>query len=116
MAAGGNTKKAKTMKNEDLKQIVEINFSATRALLQAQSDMSAIQFGEVQKELKAVRDHQVWQNGKLEKHEEQYKVIQWLAKHKGLTAIAIILFVFGSMWLYDNLCIWDIIEWLKLIL
>ena len=51
------------MKNEELKMILNSQFTAVRALVEARADAQDAQ-------LKEIREHQKWQNGKLERHDK----------------------------------------------
>ncbi len=52
------------MRNDDLKLILDTQFSAVRATIMAESEVQNIK-------IDAIVDHQVWQNDKLSKHGKQ---------------------------------------------
>jgi len=52
------------MRNDDLKLILDTQFTAVRATITAEAEIQNLK-------IDAIRNHQVWQNGKLQEHDSK---------------------------------------------
>lgn len=79
------------MRNEDLREIIEANFKAMRARIQASADIMDVIHTEVKK-----------QNGRIQKLERETLIIRIIHRNPKWTTVVIVLIVFGIIFAINN--------------
>ena len=79
------------MKNEDLKDIIEVNFQAMRAKIQANCDITDMMYKQMEK-----------QNGRLTELEKETTFFRIVHKNPTRTLMVIVLIVLGLIFAISN--------------